>query len=31
MLTDGTKHFQKEGTVEVLDVAELSARADDLV
>ena len=31
MLTDGTKHFQKEGTVEVLDIAELIARADDLV
>ena len=31
MLTDGTKHFQQEGKVEVLDVAELIARADDLV
>ena len=31
MLTDGTKHFHQEGKVEVLDVAELIARANDLV
>ena len=31
MLTDGTKRFQQEGNVEVLDIAELIARADDLV
>ncbi len=30
MLTDGTKHFEKEGTVQVMDIAELIANAEDL-
>jgi heterodisulfide reductase subunit D len=30
MLTDGVKHFEKEDTVEVLDFAELVAKAADL-
>jgi hypothetical protein len=30
MLTDGVKHFNKEGEVQVKDVAELIAEAGDL-
>jgi len=30
MMTDGVKHFNKENTVKVLDVAELIAQANDL-
>ena len=30
LLTDGVKHFNKEGEVEVKDVAELIAEAGDL-
>lgn len=30
MMTDGVKHFNKEATVKVLDVAELIAQANDL-
>jgi hypothetical protein len=30
MLTDGTKSFEKEKQVEVLDIAELIVRAKDL-
>lgn len=30
MMTDGVKHFEKEDTVEVLDIAELIAHANDL-
>ncbi|WP_142603461.1 (Fe-S)-binding protein [Solitalea koreensis] len=30
MLRDGVKHFEKEAEVEVLDIAELAARANDL-
>jgi len=30
MMTDGVKHFNKEQTVKVLDVAELIAQAKDL-
>ncbi len=30
MMTDGVKHFNKENTVKVLDVAELIAQAKDL-
>ena len=30
MMTDGVKHFEKEGEIEVLDVAELIAQANDL-
>jgi Fe-S oxidoreductase len=30
MLTDGVKHFNKESSVKVLDVAELIAQANDL-
>lgn len=30
MITDGVKHFNKEGTTKVLDVAELIASANDL-
>lgn len=30
MMTDGVKHFEKEGEVKVLDVAEMIAQANDL-
>ncbi|MGB0166749.1 MAG: (Fe-S)-binding protein [Luteibaculum sp.] len=30
MMTDGVKHFEKEGEIQVLDVAELIAQAEDL-
>lgn len=30
MLTDGVKHFEKEGEVKVLDIAEITARANNL-
>jgi heterodisulfide reductase subunit D len=30
MLTDGVKHFNKEGEVKVMDIAELIAEAGDL-
>ena len=30
MLTDGTKSFEKEKQIEVLDIAELIVRAKDL-
>lgn len=30
MMTDGVKHFNKENKTEVLDVAELIAKANDL-
>jgi hypothetical protein len=30
MMTDGVKHFEKEGQTEVFDVAELIAQAADL-
>jgi hypothetical protein len=30
MITDGVKHFNKENTTKVLDVAELIASANDL-
>jgi Fe-S oxidoreductase len=30
MMTDGVKHFNKEGEVQVLDIAELIAQAEDL-
>lgn len=30
MMTDGVKHFEKESDVEVMDIAELIARAEDL-
>jgi heterodisulfide reductase subunit D len=30
MMTDGVKHFNKESSVKVLDVAELIAQAKDL-
>ena len=30
MIRDGVKHFNKEDKVEVLDLAELVARAEDL-
>ena len=30
MMTDGVKHFNKENSVKVLDVAELIAQANDL-
>jgi hypothetical protein len=29
-MTDGVKHFEKEGEVKVLDVAEMIAQANDL-
>jgi heterodisulfide reductase subunit D len=30
MMTDGIKHFEKEGVVKVMDIAELIAKANDL-
>jgi|GEM_PF-4513545 len=30
MMTDGVKHFEKEGQVQVLDIAEAIAQADEL-
>ena len=30
MMTDGVKHFEKESEVQVLDIAELIAQAEDL-
>ena len=30
MMTDGVKHFEKEGSVQVLDIAEAIAQADEL-
>jgi len=31
MMTDGVKHFEKEGEIEVKDIAELVAEAEDLI
>jgi Fe-S oxidoreductase len=30
MLSDGVKHFEKENTVQVLDIAEITAKANGL-